>query len=211
MSSTQDSPKKKPRAYLIWTHPRADSLTAQVVAGIRQELQGRDVDVQELDLYRHGFNPVLGVEDEPDWANPDKRYSEEVMEMAAALQGSDFGIVVFPLWWSGMPAMLKGYLDRVWNYGLTYGAGRTLPFSKLRWITLVGGGQQEFEGWGNPDNMRHLLNGSIAGYGGVKDAEIEFIYNTIGPEEGVDAAEHYAALIAQARTAMVRMLETAED
>ncbi|MBB5609591.1 MULTISPECIES: hypothetical protein [unclassified Janthinobacterium] len=65
------------------------------------------------------------------------------------------------------------------------GAGRTLPFSKLRWITLVGGGQQEFEGWGNPDNMRHFLNGSIAGYGGVKDAEIEFIYNTIGPEEGL--------------------------
>ncbi|WP_300757235.1 NAD(P)H oxidoreductase [Janthinobacterium sp.] len=209
MLSTQDSPKTKRRAYLIWTHPRADSLTAQVVAGIKQELQQHDVEVAELDLYRHGFNPVLDVADEPDWGNPDKRYSEEVMELAAALQGSDFGIVVFPLWWYGMPAMLKGYLDRVWNYGLTYGAGRTLPFSKLRWITLVGGGQQEFEGWGNPDNMRHLLNGSIAAYGGVKDAEIEFMYNTIGPEEGSDAADHYAALIAQARAAMVRMLEPA--
>jgi hypothetical protein len=68
---------------------------------------------------------------------------------------------------------------------------------------------QEFEGWGNSDNMRHLLNGSIAGYGGVKDAGIEFIYNTTGPEEGVDASAHYAALIAQARAAMVRMLEPA--
>jgi len=209
MLSRQGSPKTKRRAYLIWTHPRADSLTAQVVAGIKQELQQHEVEVAELDLYRHGFNPVLGEEDEPDWANPDKRYSEEVMELAAALQGADFGIVVFPLWWSGMPAMLKGYLDRVWNYGLTYGAGRSLPFSKLRWIILVGSGQQEFEAWGNPDNMRHLLNGSIAGYGGVKDADIEFMYNSIGPEEGVEASVHYAALISQARAAMVRMLEPA--
>ena len=38
--------------------------------------------------------------------------------------------------------MLKGYLDRVWNYGLGYGPGGKLGGKKIRWVALVGGSQE---------------------------------------------------------------------
>ena len=82
---------------LIWAHPRADSLTARVAQAITEELQQRGWKVAELDLYRTGFNPVLQPVDEPDWADPDKAYSSEVMRLASDLAGKDAAFIVFPI------------------------------------------------------------------------------------------------------------------
>ncbi|MGC6744074.1 NAD(P)H oxidoreductase [Escherichia coli] len=97
------------------------------------------IQVTELDLYRRNFNPVMTPEDEPDWKNMDKRYSPEVHQLYSELLEHDTLVVVFPLWWYSFPAMLKGYIDRVWNNGLAYGDGHKLPFNKVRWVALVGG------------------------------------------------------------------------
>ncbi|VCV57696.1 hypothetical protein BANRA_03378 [Escherichia coli] len=66
------------RIYLVWAHPRHDSLTAHIADAIHQRAMERKIQVTELDLYRRNFNPVMTPEDEPDWKNMDKRYSPEV-------------------------------------------------------------------------------------------------------------------------------------
>ena len=109
--------------YLIWAHPRHDSLTGQVVKEITQQATAQNIAVKELDLYRAGFDPVLNVVDEPDWANPQKEYAPEVHQLFSEMQGHDTAVIVFPVWWYSFPAMLKGYLARVWDYGLVYGSG----------------------------------------------------------------------------------------
>ena len=63
------------RIYLVWAHPRHDSLTAHIADAIHQRAMERKIQVTELDLYRRNFNPVMTSEDEPDWKNMDKRYS----------------------------------------------------------------------------------------------------------------------------------------
>lgn len=188
---------KSENMYIVWAHPRSDSLTAQVV----QEIQGRaahhGMNVSSLDLYRSGFDPALGIEDEPDWSNPAKQYSPEVHRLFGELEDKDTVVIVFPVWWYSFPAMLKGYLDRVWNYGLGYGEGSRLGGKKIRWVALVGGSRDGFVKYGWEKNMTDFINGSM-GYLGVKDAKIDLFYNTIGVEEGVSDS-HYQNLFAQAR------------
>lgn len=132
-------------AHIIWAHPRENSLTSQVVTALKAAAAEKEINVRELDLYRAGFDPVLREEDEPDFSNSDKPYSEQVYQLFDQMAGSDMAFVVFPVWWYSMPAILKGYVDRVWNYGLTYGNGKQLPYSSIRWIALVGGAQGKFE------------------------------------------------------------------
>lgn len=169
--------------YFIWAHPRPDSLTAQVVGEMQSEAARQGYNVSSLDLYRSHFDPLLRGEDEPDWDNPQKTYSEEVHRLFNELEDKDTLVLVFPVWWYAFPAMLKGYLERVWNYGLAYGAGSGLKDKKIRWLALVGGSQSGFIKYGWEKNMTDYINGSMA-YLGVEDARIDFLYNTIGVEEG---------------------------
>lgn len=67
------------RIYLVWAHPRHDSLTANIADAIHQRAMERKIQVTELDLYRRNFNPVMTSEDEPDWKNMDKRRPTTVL------------------------------------------------------------------------------------------------------------------------------------
>lgn len=183
---------------LIWAHPRADSLTAKVAQAITEELQQRGWQVTELDLYRTGFDPVLQPVDEPDWADPDKAYSSEVMRLASDLAGKDAAFIVFPIWWFSTPAIVKGYIDRVWNHGIFYGSGRRLPFDSVRWIALAGESEASFTKRGLDKSMTHLLNVGIAGFCGAKDSQVHILYDTLG-EQATDLPAHHAALLVQAR------------
>jgi putative NADPH-quinone reductase len=187
-------------AHIIWAHPRENSLTSQVVTALKAAAAEKEINVRELDLYRAGFDPVLREEDEPDFSNSDKPYSEQVYQLFDQMAGSDMAFVVFPVWWYSMPAILKGYVDRVWNYGLTYGNGKQLPYSSIRWIALVGGAQGKFESHKKDAYMQDLRNDGIAKYSGVEDSRVTFLYNTLAFEESIeDMNHHHHGLIQQAK------------
>ncbi|MGX9740934.1 NAD(P)H oxidoreductase [Pseudocitrobacter corydidari] len=191
--------------YLIWAHPRHDSLTVQVVKEIQQQAEDKQIAVDTLDLYRADFDPVLRTQDEPDWDDPQKTYAPEVHKLFSQMQGHDTAVIVFPVWWYSFPAMLKGYLDRVWNHGLAYGEGSSLPFKKIRWVALVGGAEDKFEHFGWRKNMSDYLT-SASSYLGVTDVDVTYLYNTIGVEADIDnREEHYRSLFVQARK-MVKAL-----
>src|SRR3954470_16176757 len=96
--------------YFIWAHPRADSLTAQIVEEMQGQAARDGMSTTTLDLYRSGFDPVLGTEDEPDWNDSTKRLSPEVHRLFGELEGKDTLVVVFPVWWYSFPAIIKGYM-----------------------------------------------------------------------------------------------------
>lgn len=105
----------------VVSHPRTNSLTFAVAGRFIQGLEESGHEAELLDLHRIGFNPVMWEADEPDWSNPTKRYSPEVEAEMERMKRHDALAFVFPVWWFGMPAMLKGYIDRVWNQGFVYG------------------------------------------------------------------------------------------
>ncbi|MFI0448119.1 NAD(P)H oxidoreductase [Actinomadura sp. 6N118] len=168
------------KALLVVAHPRRDSLTAQVAEQTRDHLTKNNYTVDVLDLHAEGFDPRMTLEDEPDWTNRDKPYSAEVRNHMKRIDAADFIVVVFPVWWYGLPAILKGWIDRVWNYGFAYGRSKArLAEKRMLWLGLAGESQESYAEHGLNDLLARQLQVGISNYCGIKDVSVQFIYGTI--------------------------------
>ncbi|MFD6417482.1 NAD(P)H oxidoreductase [Streptomyces sp. NPDC060194] len=126
-------------ALVVIAHHRTDSLTAHTgrTAAARLEAAGYRVDL--LDLHAEGFDPRMGTADQPDWSDRDKAYSDEVRAHMRRILDADAVVAVFPVYWQSVPAILKGWIDRVWNYGFAYGRSRPrLAGKRMLWLGLAG-------------------------------------------------------------------------
>ncbi|OPC84569.1 NADPH oxidoreductase [Embleya scabrispora] len=190
-----------PHALLVVAHPRADSLTARVAARAHARLlaDGHTVDV--LDLHAEGFDPRMTVEDEPDWSDRDKLYSPEVRAHMARIEAADTIVVVFPVWWFGLPALLQGWVDRVWNHGFAYGRSRPrLAGRRMVWLGLAGYSREHFAEGGWDDLLDRRLRVGISHFCGIEDARVRLFHDTVatGAHDGdiLDAAEAAIAELA---------------
>ncbi|GAA2429741.1 NAD(P)H oxidoreductase [Streptomyces macrosporus] len=173
-------------ALLVLAHPRPDSLTAQAADRARARLVAGGFTVDVLDLHTEGFDPRMTPEDEPDWADPDKTYSEEVRSHMRRVDAADAIVVVFPLWWFGPPAVLKGWIDRVWNHGFAYGRGRPWPRKKrMLWLGLVSYTHDQFTELGWDETVARVLREGISGFCGIDDASVHFVYDSLNAGEAV--------------------------
>ena len=75
-------------------------------------------EVKTLDLYEENFNPVLFFNENK--RRRDLHHDPETKVYREAIAWADHLIFVFPIWWSGMPAILKGFIDRVFAKGFAY-------------------------------------------------------------------------------------------
>jgi putative NADPH-quinone reductase len=98
---------------------------------------GRTVMLSNWRTWRANGSTVLREADEPDWNDPDKVYSEEVRREMQRIERNEATVMVFPVYWWSMPALLKGWIDRVWNNGWAYGA-RKFP-QKRAWMIGIAG------------------------------------------------------------------------
>ncbi len=108
------------RLLIIFCHPSRDSFGAAVLARATETLHMRGHDLRIRDLYREGFDPVLS---ETDWT----RYMSDPQANVARVQDhvddllwAEGLIVIYPTWYYGPPAVLKGWLDRVWLPGVSF-------------------------------------------------------------------------------------------
>ncbi|GAB2445974.1 NAD(P)H oxidoreductase [Nocardia tengchongensis] len=126
-------------ALVVVAHHRSDSLTEHLTARTITRLEADGYRVDLLDLRAEGFDPRMTVADEPDWGNREKTYSPEVHEHMERILAAEVVIAVFPVYWASLPALLKGWIDRVWNYGFAYGRSRPrLAGKRMLWLGLAG-------------------------------------------------------------------------
>jgi NAD(P)H dehydrogenase (quinone) len=122
---------------LVFAHPERHSLNAALRDVAVEELRSGGHEVLVSDLYAAGWKSVVDRADFPSLA-PDQRLRVAAASgdafAAGALTGdvkaeqekllwADVLILQFPLWWYTMPAILKGWVDRVYAYGFAYGVG----------------------------------------------------------------------------------------
>ncbi len=105
---------------LVFCHPRESSLTGEIARSFQLGAIQAGHEVEFVDLYREDFDPILYEHDEPSDGTLES-YSEDIQTEFLRINRNEAVVMVFPVWWWSMPAMLKGWIDRVWNYGLTYG------------------------------------------------------------------------------------------
>jgi putative NADPH-quinone reductase len=108
------------RILLVHCHPCPESYVAALrdaaVAALTQA--GHEVDM--LDLHSEGFDPVMGADERRGYHTPVSNETP-VADHLARLRACEGLIFVYPTWWYGPPAMLKGWLDRVWVPHATFG------------------------------------------------------------------------------------------
>ncbi len=100
------------RALVIYCHPTEGSFTSAVRDRVLERLRAAGVETRLRDLYAEGFQPIL-TRDELDWYLDCEKNCTPVKDHVADLQWCDTLIFIYPTWWYGLPAMLKGWLDRV--------------------------------------------------------------------------------------------------
>jgi NAD(P)H dehydrogenase (quinone) len=131
-------PLKKLSILIVYAHPEPTSFSGALKDAAREVLEANGHDVTVSDLYASSFNPVGGRHDfrtvfdanrfhyqsEMKFASENNAFADDLRHEQEAILRADLLIVVFPLWWFGPPAILKGWFDRVCAGGVT-GYGRT--------------------------------------------------------------------------------------
>ena len=104
---------------VIYCHPVAESFAAAAHRTVLQALADAGHEVTDVDLYAEDFDPAMSRQERLDYLNTArnerlvKRYDDQLVAAEAL-------VLVYPAWWYGMPAMLKGYFDRVWLPGVAF-------------------------------------------------------------------------------------------
>ncbi len=107
------------RCLLVSCHPLADSLCNHLVARVKQGFAGHPIEVEHVDLYDSGFAAPLTAAERRDYFTGAFNASALGAEIEA-LRRAEILVLVFPTWWFGLPALLKGWFDRVWAPGIAF-------------------------------------------------------------------------------------------
>ncbi|MEX2805450.1 NAD(P)H-dependent oxidoreductase [Streptococcus sp. H31] len=102
---------------IVYAHPNPKSFNAAVLQTVTDNLSATHT-VQLIDLYADDFDPVLRFDD--DHKRRDLTSDPATKRYRDLVTWADQFIFIFPIWWSGMPAMMKGFIDRVFVAGFAY-------------------------------------------------------------------------------------------
>jgi NAD(P)H dehydrogenase (quinone) len=139
------------KVLLVFAHPEPHSLNGALRDVAIKELEAQGHEVRVSDLYADGWKSEIDRADFPslrpdarlkvgaasDEAFAESTLTEDVRAEIEKLLWADTLILQFPLWWFTMPAILKGWVDRVFAYGFAYGVGE---HSDKRWGDRYGEG-----------------------------------------------------------------------
>ena len=173
------------RALIVHAHPEPESFTGAMRDTIVDALQERGDQIEVVDLYRLGFNPVLSRADFLAPANPDNfaytaeqragyksaSLARDILEQVEAVLAADLLVLTFPVYWFSMPAILKGWIDRVFLAGPMYSGRNMYSRGGMRGrralvAASLGGrdhmfGPMALHGELERGMMSHLLQGSL--------------------------------------------------
>lgn len=100
------------RVLLVYCHPCEESFNRAIRDTALTALAGQGHDVQLVDLYAEGFEAVMSGEERRGYHTPGDN-EVPVARYIELLRWAEVLVFVYPTWWFGLPAMLKGWLDRV--------------------------------------------------------------------------------------------------
>lgn len=201
---------------IVYAHPEPLSFNRALLERSRAVLQEQGHEVVVSDLYAMKFNPVASADDFTERRFPDalqydreQKFAHEHAAFAPDIQSEidkllacELLVLQFPLWWFSVPAILKGWIDRVFVNGVVYGKGRRFDTGGLRGRrALVSTSTACYPDMVAPDglladlnvNLWHLQHGTLA-YAGFEVlapfAAWSIHYTT--PERRADYLDAYA-------------------
>lgn len=179
----------------VLDHPDPRSFSAAAAAHFNNGAQSAGHTTELADLHAEGFDPR--------WTMADVEGDLSAAEMSGILAEherigrADAICLVFPLYWWGMPSMMKGWVDRVWCWDWAYDqlddADKSLQRPRSGVLLIPAGARSDtFEGDGYLKAMETAWMQGTFGYFGFSPRKIEMLYGAKGSEK------RRAALLEQA-------------
>ncbi|AKG33822.1 NAD(P)H-dependent oxidoreductase [Paenibacillus durus] len=103
---------------IIYAHPNPKSFNYAILEKVQQGLKEKGHTFTTIDLYQEQFNPVLKFDENS--KRRDLKNDPEMERYRTLVEQADHFIFVYPVWWYGTPAILKGFFDRVFATGFAY-------------------------------------------------------------------------------------------
>lgn len=198
-------------ALIVHAHPEPKSFNGAMKDLAVKTLPQAGHKVRVSDLYAMGFDPVsdrhnFATVKDPEYykqqveemhAFETNGFAEDVQEELDKLMWCDLLIFQFPLWWFGLPAILKGWCDRIFAMGPTYGYGRMYDKGvfigkKAMCALTTGGGETMYSQFGMNGNIRDILfpiNHGIFYFTGFTPIEPFIVYSPVRLSDDQRAAE----------------------
>ncbi len=195
---------------LVLAHPERRSFNGAMFDIAADTLRAAGHEVATSDLYRMGFDPVssrrnfvsikdadyLKLQVEELHASEVGGFAIEVETEMAKIEAADLMIWQFPLWWFGLPAILKGWVDRVFAMGRTYGNGHIYDTGKFKGkkalLSLTTGGPEaayRADGFnGDLDAILRPIQRGMLEFTGFSVLAPQVVYGPVRAEDAQRAA-----------------------
>lgn len=174
---------------IVFAHPKHESFNRAILDTTVGVLKNKGHEVVVRDLYAINFEPVLKTQDTN--AMKAGQTPEDIKNEQEFITWADTITLIYPIWWTGMPAILKGYIDRVFAYGFAYsygkdGSGKLLKGKKGLIINTHGAANEKYDKMGMTAGLKITTDIGIFDYTGIELLEHMFFGN-IG---SMDEAAH---------------------
>ncbi|MEG1634275.1 MAG: NAD(P)H-dependent oxidoreductase [Rikenellaceae bacterium] len=158
------------KTLIIFAHPNPKSFSAAILERVTTLLTAKNCEYKISDLYDMNFNSVLSSNDFI--AMNKGTYSIDIISEMHKINWAEQIVMIYPIWWTGMPAIMKGYIDRVFAKGFAYDyiddALIGLLSKKVVIINTMGTKNSYYDHSGMTSAMKMTLNDGIIEMCGMK-------------------------------------------
>jgi NAD(P)H dehydrogenase (quinone) len=192
------------KTLIVYCHPHDGSHNHKILNCVLDILKETESDYKIVDLYKDNFDPLLrSIEYERAFITRDKQSESDVKQHQSYISDAENLVFIYPVWWYSLPALLKGYIDRVYAAGFAYKFFRVHPvlqfganilsyvpglryFMQTRAVTPLLKGKRAFifRTYGGPSlgkrifgNTQKVLDNCLLRFCGVTDVTVHELYN----------------------------------
>ena len=167
---------------VVYAHPYPESLNHSILETTVNALKKNGHEVVVRDLYALDFQPVLKPEDTA--AMKAGKTPNDIKTEQEFISEADVITFIYPIWWTGLPAILKGYVDRVFAFGFAYSAGeegviKLLKGKKGLIINTHGTPNEVYDEMGMTAGLKVTSDIGIFDFTGIEPVE-HLLFGSIG-------------------------------
>lgn len=170
----------------VYAHPRPQSFSRALLDEFIAGATSAGHTVEFIDLQAEKFDPVFRDEEYGQYGEAYEQPAD-IARYQALIAGADALVFAFPVWWWSMPAILKGWFDRVMSYGFAYGdePGKPTGLLRDRPVVLLATGvadDKTYAKYRYDDAMKQAIPIGIFGYCGLHDVRWHLLVGNVSEE-----------------------------
>jgi NAD(P)H dehydrogenase (quinone) len=132
------------KVLIVYAHPESKGFCYNILKDIREYLRDKKINYGLIDLYKIKYNPVLDEK-----GLYERKLSKIDIKIQDKIKKANYLIFIYPIWWEGMPAILKGFFDRVLTSGFAFKYVNKVPVGLLKGkravVFMTRGGRKSYK------------------------------------------------------------------